>query len=194
MIAGAQPVRAGLTNTGLGTLIFLASEAQFFLALILGFFFLRAESAPARLAGGDLLDPVRAAVFTVFLILSSGSYFLAERAHRRGHRRGLGLWLAVTLLLGLVFLAGQAFEYRGLWGDGMTIESDVFATQFYTLTGIHFLHVTAGAVMLAILLGFALRGRPDEPGNGAMQPIGYYWHFVDVVWIVLYTIIYLVGA
>jgi cytochrome c oxidase subunit 3/cytochrome o ubiquinol oxidase subunit 3 len=70
----------------------------------------------------------------------------------------------------------------------------VFATQFYTLTGIHFLHVTAGAAMLAILLGFALRGRADEPGNGAMQPIGYYWHFVDVVWIVLYTVIYLVGA
>lgn len=194
MIEQARPRAAGLTHTGLATAIFLASEAQFFLALILAFFFLRVEADPARLTGGDLLDTGRAGVFTILLVLSSGTYVLAERAHRRGNRRGLRLWLAATLLLGLLFLANQALEYRGLWGDGITFESNLFGTQFYTLTGLHFLHVSAGAVMLAILLGFALFGQEHEPGNGAMQPIGYYWHFVDVVWVILFTVVYLVGA
>jgi heme/copper-type cytochrome/quinol oxidase subunit 3 len=195
MIEQARPrTFGGMTRTGLATALFLASEAQFFLALILGFFYLRAESDPARLTGGDQLDAMRAGVFTGFLILSSATFMLAERAHRQRNRRGLQLWLAVTLLLGLLFLANQALEYRGLWGDGFTVESNLFGTQFYTMTGVHFAHVAAGAVMLAILLGFALRGRPDEPGTGAMQPIGYYWHFVDVVWVIIYTVVYLVGA
>lgn len=189
--ARAQPVR---TNQGIGTAVFLASESFFFLTLILAFFFLRAEADPVRLTGGDVLDKARSAVFTACLIVSSGTYLLADRSHRRQNRGGLRLWLAVTLVLGVLFLLGQAWEYYDAWGDGLTIESNVFGTQFYTLTGIHFLHVTAGAVMLAILLGFALRGRSTEPGIGAMQPIGYYWHFVDVVWIILFTVVYLVGA
>jgi heme/copper-type cytochrome/quinol oxidase subunit 3 len=195
MIEQARPrAPQGLTHTGMATALFLFSEAQFFLALILAFFFLRAQSDPVRLAGGALLDAGRAAIYTAFLVVSSGTYLLAERAHRGGNRRGLRLWLGATLLLGLLFLAGQALEYRELWGAGMTFESDLFGTQFYTLTGLHFLHVTAGAVMLAILLGFALRGGPNEPGTAAMQPIGYYWHFVDVVWVILFTVVYLVGA
>ncbi|MGH2588189.1 MAG: cytochrome c oxidase subunit 3 [Dehalococcoidia bacterium] len=189
--ARSQPAR---TNQGLGTAVFLASESFFFLTLILAFFYLRAEADPARLTGGDVLDTARSAIFTAFLIASSGTYLLAERSHQRQNRGGLRLWLAVTLLFGVLFLAGQAWEYYDAWGDGLTIESDVFGTQFYTLTGIHFLHVSAGAVMLAILLGFALGGRAHEPGAGAMQPIGYYWHFVDVVWIILFTVVYLVGA
>jgi heme/copper-type cytochrome/quinol oxidase subunit 3 len=196
MIEPARPRTSdsGLTHSGLATAVFLFSEAQFFLALILGFFFLRAGSEPARLAGGGLLDPPRTAVYTAFLVLSSGTYVLAERAHRGRNRGNLRLWLAATLALGLLFLAGQALEYRGLWGAGLTVESNVFGTQFYALTGLHFLHVTAGALMLAVLLGVALLGRPDEPGAGAMQPIGYYWHFVDVVWVVIFGVVYLVGA
>jgi heme/copper-type cytochrome/quinol oxidase subunit 3 len=195
MIEQVQPRPfGGLTRTGLATALFLFSEAQFFLALILGFFYLRAESDPARLTGGDMLDAVRAGVFTGFLILSSVTFMLAEHAHHQGHRRGFQLWLAATVILGVLFLVNQALEYRGLWGDGLTVQSNLFGTQFYTLTGVHFAHVAAGIVMLAILLGFALWGRPDEPGTAAVQPIGYYWHFVDVVWVIIYTVVYLVGA
>jgi heme/copper-type cytochrome/quinol oxidase subunit 3 len=185
---------ARLTQSGLATALFLASETVFFLALILAFFYLRAQVDPARLTGGSLLDAPRTAVLSVFLLASSGTYVIAERSHRRGNRRRLQLWLAVTLVLGLIFLAGQALEYRALWRSGFTVESNVFSTQFYTMTGIHFLHVAAGAVLLAILCGLALGGRLDEPAPAALQPIGYYWHFVDGVWVVLFTVVYLVGA
>jgi heme/copper-type cytochrome/quinol oxidase subunit 3 len=193
MTAIARP-RSGLTHTGAAMAVFLSSESVFFLTLILSFFYLRAEADPARLAGGELLNPPRAAVFTLCLIASSGTYWLAERSRERGSRRGLQLWLLLTVLLGVVFLGGQAAEYREAWADGLTIGGDLFGTQYYTMTGIHFLHVTAGIVMLLILAGLALWGGPHEPGVGALQPIGYYWHFVDVVWIVLFTVIYLIGA
>jgi cytochrome c oxidase subunit III len=195
MIERAQPRPfAGLTRTGLATALFLFSEAQFFLALILGFFYLRADADPVRVTGGDQLDAVRAGVFTLFLVFSSGTFMLAEHAHHRGHRRGVQLWLAATIILGVLFLTNQALEYRVLWHDGVTVQSNLFGTQFYTLTGVHFAHVAAGILMLAILLGFALWGRADEPGTSAVQPIGYYWHFVDVVWVIIYTVVYLVGA
>jgi heme/copper-type cytochrome/quinol oxidase subunit 3 len=102
--------------------------------------------------------------------------------------------LLFTLVLGLVFLFGQVTEYTGLWSQGITISSNLFGTQFYTLTGLHFLHVSAGASMLAILLGFAWRGRANEPSHGAVQSISYYWHFVDIVWVILLAVVYLIGA
>jgi heme/copper-type cytochrome/quinol oxidase subunit 3 len=187
-------LRPTLTRTGIATVLFLASESVFFLTLILAFFFLRAEADPARLTGGGMLDTFQTAVFTALLLASSGTYILAERSRRRARRSQLRLWLVVTVLFALTFVVGQALEYRGLWGSGFTVESNVFSTQFYTLTGIHLLHVAAGVVMLAILCGLALRGRSHEPGLAAMQPIGYYWHFVDAVWVVLFTVVYVVGA
>jgi heme/copper-type cytochrome/quinol oxidase subunit 3 len=181
-----------LTTIGMG--VFLLSEGMFFLVLILAFLYNRALADPAVLTGGAALEPPRAGLFTACLVASSGTIWLAERRLRSRDRRGAGAWLLTTVGLGLIFLAGQAIEYAGLLGRGVTIASNLFGTQFYTLTGLHFLHVSAGVVMLAILAGLALRGRADEPAAGAVEPIALYWHFVDAVWIVLFAVIYLLGA
>jgi heme/copper-type cytochrome/quinol oxidase subunit 3 len=185
--------------------IFLASEALFFLVLILAYFYLRAQTPPEVFGGIGKLNPLRTGLFTLALVASSGTVWLAGRSHRKPtegvppavlppqHRRGIRLWLGTTVALGAVFLIGQATEYAELLRQGYTISSDVFGTQFYTLTGLHFLHVLAGVIMLAILFGFALKGRPAEPGEGAVESVSLYWHFVDVVWIVLLVVLYLVG-
>ena len=174
-----------------GIKVFLASEAMFFLLLILAYFYLRANTNPAALGNLHRLNPLRTGIFTVCLVASSGTVWLAGRAQQRG--RAPGLWLAITLLLGLVFLAGQLTEYLGLLAQNWTIASDVLGTQFYTLTGLHFLHVTAGAVALAILCLLTWRGTRLAPSAGAVESVSLYWHFVDVVWIFLYPMLYLVS-
>ncbi len=192
--ASAETATLPRTPIVLGMWIFLASEAMFFLMLVLVFFYFRASADPALLAGSSLLDVSRSGLFTMLLIASSGTLWLAERSAKRNGRRGLRIWLLATVALGSVFLLGQAMEYAGLHSQGLTISADLFGTQFYTLTGIHFLHVTAGVVALAILAYLALRGNSNEPGARAIGPIALYWHFVDVVWIVLFSVIYLMGA
>ncbi|GIW06548.1 MAG: cytochrome b6 [Dehalococcoidia bacterium] len=182
---------ATLRPTTIGMLLFLLSEATFFLVLILMFISARAE-APAGMTGVERLDPWRAGMFTLALLASSGTIWLAERNQHMNRRGALRLWLVATLTLGAIFLAGQATEYAGLIREGMTVATSLFGTHFYTLTGLHFLHVTAGVVLIAVLALLALRGKRSEPGIGALQPISAYWHFVDGVWIVLYVVIYLV--
>jgi cytochrome c oxidase subunit III len=177
----------GRPPTALAMLVFLASEALFFLTLILAYLYGRAAAPAEALAGAEKLDVARTGVFTALLIASSGTIWLAERSRTRSRQR---LWLLATIALGAIFLAGQATEYAGLIGQGVTISSSLFGTQFYTLTGMHFLHVTAGVAMLAIMGTLACFGRPDEPRQAALAPIGLYWHFVDVVWIALFLIVY----
>ncbi len=180
--------------TATAMLIFLASEAVFFLALILAWLYNRALADPAMLSGHDQLEVARAGVFTALLVLSSGTIWLAERSFKRANPGGLRWWLLATVALGIIFLLGQATEYATLYAHGVTIRSNLFGTQFYTLTGLHFLHVTAGVIMLAVLALLAFRGRSVGSYNSTLGPIAYYWHFVDVVWLVLFGVVYLLGA
>ena len=175
----------------IATLVFLLSEALFFLILILVLVYYRAYAPPEVMVGQALLKVGRTGIFTIALVASSVTLWLAERNKHQGNRRGLQMWLLVTVVLGAIFLIGQATEYMDLYAEGLTIQTNLFGTQFYTLTGLHFLHVTAGVIMLAIVCGLAFFGRPHEPGDNALVPISYYWHFVDVVWIALFTVVYL---
>jgi cytochrome c oxidase subunit III len=179
----------GIPTAMLGMLLFIASEVMFFGGLFATYFNARA-SVPAgewHPPPGGHLDLPLAAVLTVILVVSSFTMQFGVWAIRRGDTGKLKLWTGITLLLGITFLAGQLYDYSQL---GFGIADGVFGTVFYTLTGFHGAHVFGGAVGLAIILARSLRGQFSGQNHVAVEAVSIYWHFVDVVWIALFTTIY----
>ena len=130
---------------------------------------------------------------TVCLLASSVTVGLAVRALRQGHRHLVSTWLPVTVALGLAFLAGTAREWYGLIVDhGLTIGTNLFGTTFFVLTGFHGAHVTVGILMLLTLFSMSVIGKLPQEDSLKVEMIGLYWHFVDVVWIVIFTVVYLI--
>jgi cytochrome c oxidase subunit III len=132
--------------------------------------------------------------FTICLLSSSISVHLAQKLLERGNRGGfVSLWF-LTLVLGALFLFGTAQEWhRLIYERGLTISTNLFGTTYYSLVGLHAFHVTAGLVMLLIVLIFALAGRVDRDQSGRVAVLSMYWHFVDAVWIVVFTVVYILG-
>jgi cytochrome c oxidase subunit 3/cytochrome o ubiquinol oxidase subunit 3 len=131
---------------------------------------------------------------TICLLSSSVTIWLAERAIERGLLRTFGLWWAATIALGLVFLAGTAMEwYKLIYHDGLTIRTNLFGTTFYSLVGLHATHVVVGLIMLLTVLLFTLTGHLREEHSERVQVLALYWHFVDAVWVVVFTVVYIVG-
>ena len=174
----------------MGMLLFVASESVFFLLLITNYIFYN-HPADRALSGAQLLNPLKSGVFSIALLSSSLTMHLAGSSAQRQLYRRVGWWLAGTLALGTVFLVGQGTEYVQLLREHVTISRNLFGTTFFTLTGFHGLHVFLGLVMLAVLLGLAVCGRGREPTAPAVDAISIYWHFVDAVWIVIFSVIYL---
>ncbi len=175
-----------------GMVTFLVSEVAFFSTLIATYVsFLgreRSGPTPAVLALPLVIGT------TLCLLSSSVTVHLAERALRRAERPGFLLWWSATIVLGVVFLAGTAYEWHGLITEhGLTISRNVFGSTYYTLVGFHALHVTAGVVTLLIVLGLAVRGQVTASHPVAAELTSWYWHFVDGVWVVVFTVVYLVG-
>lgn len=171
----------------LGMILFIASEIMFFGGLFAAYFSLRASQGVWPPAGSAVPGLLLPGVFTTALVASS---FTQHRAVSAPDPAGARRWLAVTIALGAVFLGGQALEWRQLSAEGLTMASNSFGTSFFTLTGAHGLHVIGGLVMLAatwLRLGSNVfdRGR-----RGALEAITYYWHFVDAVWLVVFTALY----
>jgi cytochrome c oxidase subunit 3/cytochrome o ubiquinol oxidase subunit 3 len=129
---------------------------------------------------------------TFVLLTSSLTVVQALASIRGGSRSGLIRYLALTIVLGAAFLAGQGYEFATLYREGVTLRSSVFGSSFFTLTGFHGTHVLIGLIWAASTLIRALRGRYSAEGHVGVEVFGLYWHFVDIVWIVLFTIIYLV--
>lgn len=169
--------------------LFIASEATFFVLLILAYVFLHGAGAGPKAPGA--LDAVRTGVFSVFLFASSVTFWLGERRLRRGGRRAFAAFVASTIVLGGVFLAGQAAEWRRLLGAGIAPRSDPFATSFFTLTGFHGLHVLVGLVLLAVAAGLGARLEGGARWRTLVESAGWYWHFVDAVWAVIFAVVYL---
>jgi cytochrome c oxidase subunit I len=168
---------------------FIISEAMFFLLLVSSYIvFNRAsgENSPAR-----VLEVGRTSVFTFLLLASSVTFWLAERALRKSSQNGFLFWLGLTLVLGTAFLINQGAEYAGLLHNGVTVSSSLFGSTFFTVTGFHGLHVFGGLVVLAIMFFLGKSGRLTSGRTDTFGAIGYYWHFVDVVWIVVFSVIYL---
>jgi heme/copper-type cytochrome/quinol oxidase subunit 3 len=174
----------------LGMLLFVVSESVFFLLLILAFAFFHKPGSGVEQASA-LLSPVKTGLFSLALFSSSATMWLAGLSRRKGRRGAVRFWLFSTIALGTVFLVGQGREYAGLLEHHVTISQNVFGTTFFTLTGFHGFHVLGGLVLLSILLGLALFGTPREPARPAMDAISIYWHFVDGVWVVIFSVVYL---
>lgn len=190
----ARPGRADLDHLDankVGMLIFLIGEVVFFGSFIFSYGYYRGKQGLTGPTAGEVLDIPLTALFTVLLLSSSATIWLAERSHRAGNRSGVRLWLAATIALGAAFLAGQAFEWNKLFDEGVNIRSGLFGTTFFTLTGFHGFHVFGGLIMLSLLLWSSLRGWLRAHHSSALETISLYWHFVDLVWIAVFSVIYL---
>jgi heme/copper-type cytochrome/quinol oxidase subunit 3 len=174
----------------LGVGLFLLSEANFFLILLVAYVYFHSLPAEGPSAANSL-NPMRTLVFSVCLFLSSGTIHLAGGSFRRGERGGVRLWLAATVALGAIFLVGQGREYLDLFARGVTISTNLFGSTFFTLTGFHGLHVLIGLVALGALLGIALSERFGQIRPSGFECVTMYWHFVDAVWVVIFTVVYL---
>jgi cytochrome c oxidase subunit I+III len=134
----------------------------------------------------------RTILFSLALFASSGTLVLAERRLAREDQRGFVLSLVATVVLALVFLLGQVTEYAHLYGEGITIGTNLFTSSFFTLTGFHSVHVTVGMLLLALFALLGARGHfRGHRRRAAVDALSVYWHFVDAVWVVLLSVVYL---
>jgi cytochrome c oxidase subunit III len=151
-------------------------------------------------AGRDVSGPTPREVLeipifgTVCLLSSSGFIMLAERAIEHGKMAAFTVWWAVTMLLGLIFLADTANEWHKLIvHDHLTIRTNLFGTTFYTLVGLHASHVIVGLLMMLVVLAFALKRKVLPAHAERVKVLAMYWHFVDAVWVVVFTVVYIIG-
>jgi cytochrome c oxidase subunit 3/cytochrome o ubiquinol oxidase subunit 3 len=179
----------GLNHLKLGMWLFLATEVMFFGGLISAFMHYKLN-VPSPEA--DLLDVILVGANTFVLLASSFTVVQALAAIRRDDKRGLTTYLGLTVVLGAIFLAGQIFEFSQLAQEGMNLSSSVYGSSFFTLTSFHGLHVLVGLVWALRNLIKNLRGGYDAERSLGIEIFGLYWHFVDIVWIVLFTVIYLI--
>jgi cytochrome c oxidase subunit 3 len=188
-----------------GTIIWLSSELMFFAALFAMYFTTRAVQGPEIWAESTAyLDITFAAINTTILVLSSVTcqfgVFAAERFQPRRtgslmqwSQWGMREWFALTFLMGAVFIAGQVYEYAVLTSEGLTLSSTPYGSVFYMTTGFHGLHVTGGLIAFLIVMIRTFRaGRFGHRQATTAIVVSYYWHFVDVVWIALFSAIYLI--
>ncbi|MBI3762350.1 MAG: heme-copper oxidase subunit III [Chloroflexi bacterium] len=181
----------GVSTTKFAIWLFLASEVMFFSGLIGAYIVLRGGAAEWPIVTKVLNVPLVAGN-TFILIVSSVTMVRAFAAIEAGDQRGMRHMLIATAVLGIVFLGIQAYEWSSLIREGTTASTNLFGSTFFTLTGFHGLHVTGGVIALFYVIGHALRGDYTQAEHGGVELMGLYWHFVDVVWIFLFTIVYLI--
>ncbi len=187
---GQRP--GGISSSLLGMVLFIASEVMFFGGLFGAYFTIRAASSTWPPEGSPELDAAYAAVLTGVLVTSSVFMQLAVYAIRRGDQRWLVRWLTVTLVLGVVFLCMQGYDYYNLGvHEDFRLSSGVFGSLFYTMTGFHGAHVFGGAAFISIVLLRARSGQFTARYHDTVEMASYYWHFVDVVWIGLFSTLYI---
>ena len=188
----SHPVTStGLSHNKLMMWLFLGSECLLFGALISVYMFAKSRLPDGEIGPSDVFDIPFTSVSSFVLLMSSLTMVLALSAMQRSNERGFRVWITATALLGGTFVAGQVYEFTVFYSSGLGYTTNIFGSAFYTLTGFHGAHVSIGIIMLMSLLVMNLRGRlgPDRAEN--VELIGLYWHFVDIVWILIFTIIYL---
>jgi cytochrome c oxidase subunit 3/cytochrome o ubiquinol oxidase subunit 3 len=184
----------GVDSRKMGVWAFIGSETLFFAALIATYFVYKPVNArmyPEQLPH-EKLGIQFTGVLAAILLASSVTMVLALAASRRGDRRQFTIWQLATVGLGLCFLGGQAYEFTELvYAEGVTLGSSLLGTTFFVLTGFHGTHVAIGATWLLSVF-FKVRAYPDAPENVMdIELGGLYWHFVDLVWVAIFTLIYL---
>ncbi|HEY8685094.1 MAG TPA: heme-copper oxidase subunit III [Chloroflexota bacterium] len=181
----------GYDNRKLFMWVFLASECMFFGSLIASFMLYRGRSLEGPYPK-DVFNIPYTSVSSFVLLMSSLTMVLALSAIQRGDQRALRVWLLATAFLGCTFLGGQAFEFTDFVRKGLTLHTNLFGTTFFVLTGFHGAHVSVGVLMLLTCFVFSIRGKLPESKSLNIELVGLYWHFVDIVWIIIFTLVYLV--
>lgn len=180
----------GLPSRKLLMWAFIGSECMLFGSLIITYLVYRGRSIVGPYPE-DLLNIPFITVTTFVLLMSSLTMVLALAAVQRDDMRQGKLWLLMTALLGLTFLSGQVYEFSHFVHEGLGLTTNLFGASFFLLTGTHGAHVAVGVIWLMTLFVLAVRGKLTSADAETVEITGLYWHFVDVVWIVLFTIIYL---
>jgi heme/copper-type cytochrome/quinol oxidase subunit 3 len=188
--AGGHATSTGLSNEKLGMWVFLSSECLLFGGLISTYLLLHDRSVEGP-TPQDVYDIPFTSVSSFVLLMSSLTMVLAVSALTRGDMRRNRLWLLTTALLGTIFIGGQVYEFTTFVHEGLGFTTNIFGSAFYTLTGFHGVHVTVGILMLLSLVGLSLRGTLSQERAETVEIIGLYWHFVDIIWIVIFTVVYL---
>jgi len=173
-----------------GTIVWLSSELMFFAALFAMYFSIRAAAPELWEHHTAELNIPYATVFTVILVLSSVTCQLGVFAAEKGDVFALRRWFTITFVMGLIFVLGQANEYRTLVGEGVKLNTDGYGSMFYLTTGFHGLHVTGGLIAFIVYMIRTTMGRFTPAQATSAIVVSYYWHFVDVVWIALFAMIY----
>jgi heme/copper-type cytochrome/quinol oxidase subunit 3 len=207
-----REIGADVYNEKLGIWIFLGSEVMFFAALIGSYIILRFGSPEQWSVPGAILNVPVTALNTFLLICSSVTMVKAFAAIQDGDQRRLKMYLLATVVMGAAFVGVQAYEYTGLVHEGflpsgyaagselaqhaadgeLPASIGIYGSSFYTMTGFHGFHVTMGVVCMTFVTWKAFRGKYTKEDHRGVEVIGLYWHFVDLVWIILFTIVYLV--
>ena len=187
----SHPTTTGLNSRKMLFWAFLGSECMFFGSLIATYLVYR---------GRDQVGPHPHEIFNIpftsfsafVLLMSSLTMVLALAAVQRGNVRGTRIWLAATALLGMTFVAGQCFEFTEFFFKGLKLQTNLFGCTFFVLTGFHGTHVTVGVIWLWTLFMMAVKGKLGKERALDVEIAGLYWHFVDVVWIAIFTLVYLI--
>jgi cytochrome c oxidase subunit III len=174
-----------------GMACLILAESAIFTIFVVAYLFYAGKSLSGPTPREVLETPI---FYTICLLSSSLTIHFASRFLERGKRGAfLGLWF-LTIVLGALFMYGTAQEWHRLvYEHGLTISTNLFGTTYYSLVGLHAFHVTAGLLMLSIVLLFGLAGRVDRDQSVRVEVLSLYWHFVDAVWVVVFTVVYVLG-
>jgi cytochrome c oxidase subunit III len=174
-----------------GMACLIVAESAIFIIFVVAYVFYLGKSLSGPTPRDVLELPI---VSTICLLSSSITVHFAVSALHHGKRSLCSLWLAATVLLGSIFLAGTAREwYQLIYHDGLTIQTNLFGTTFYSLVGLHATHVVVGLLLLSLTLIFSLRGQMAEKHTERLEVLSLYWHFVDAVWVVVFLVVYVFG-
>jgi cytochrome c oxidase subunit 3 len=174
-----------------GMVCLIVAEAAIFVIFVVAYIFYVGKSLSGPLPKDVLELPI---VTTICLLSSSLTVHAAVSALRQGKQRVCSLWLAATVLLGGIFLAGTAHEWYDLiYHHGLTIKTNLFGTTFYSLVGLHASHVVIGLIILSFALWLSLSGSMRQEHSEKLEALSLYWHFVDAVWVVVFLVVYVLG-
>lgn len=179
-----------LSNVKIMMWLFLGSECLLFGAFISTYIFL-SNRLPEGEIGKEIFDIPFTSLSSFILLMSSLTMVLSHSAISRGDLRRFRIWVTTTALLGGLFVGGQIYEFSVFHSEGLGFTTNIFGSAFYALTGFHGAHVTIGIIMLMTLLVMNLRGSLGKENAETVEVVGLYWHFVDIVWIVIFTVVYL---
>jgi len=181
----------GISNEKVAMWAFLGSECLLFGGLISTFLLYKDRAADGPVPH-ELFDLAFTSISSFVLLMSSLTMVLAVSAISRGDDRALRAWLLVTALLGSIFISGQVYEFKEFLNEGLGFTTSPAGSAFFTLTGFHGVHVTIGIIMLISAALLSRSGRITQKNAEAVEIVGLYWHFVDVVWILIFTVVYLI--